>query len=157
MITRVNPPPSEHVTGAESPRAPSSHEESELAQVAPPPRDAKVELRRHVVSTTPAPAPIASQAAVPADPLAAQQALLDLARKALSRGEAERALSALAEHERTFNSTLFEEERLSLKIKSLAASGHEDEARSMAGDFGARFPRSILLPSVQAAASQKKP
>ncbi|HET9934679.1 MAG TPA: hypothetical protein VFQ35_28435 [Polyangiaceae bacterium] len=125
-----------------------------VAPVSPRGRDAKADPPRRLAAATP---PVASQAAPELGPLAAQQTLLDQARKALSRGDAESALSSLAEHERAFNATLFEEERLSLKIKSLAASGRRDDARAMADAFGARFPRSILLPSVKAAASGEKP
>jgi hypothetical protein len=92
-----------------------------------------------------------------ASPLAAQQSLLEEARRALASGDTERALRSLSEHERTFASTLLEEERLSLKIKSLKASGRESEAQALASDFAARFPRSLLLPSIRAALAVKNP
>jgi len=86
-----------------------------------------------------------------ADELGAQQSLLDRARQALARGDGERALASLAQHEQTFAATLLEEERVSLKIKSLMASGRVPEARALAADFATRFPRSLLLPSIRAA------
>jgi hypothetical protein len=90
-------------------------------------------------------------------PLAAQQSLLEEARRALVSGDTEGALRSLGEHERAFTSTLLEEERLSLKIKSLKASGRESEAQALASDFAARFPRSLLLPSIRAALAVKNP
>jgi hypothetical protein len=123
--------------------------------VSPGPRDASARTSatpRH--ASTSAPGPLAEAAPLERpDPLAAQQALLDEARRALAHGDAKSALDSLAQHEQTFRSTLFEEERLSLKIKSLAVSGNTSEARALADSFEARFPHSLLLPSVRAATS----
>jgi hypothetical protein len=80
--------------------------------------------------------------------LAEQQALLDVARSAFARNDYAATLKALNEHFRRYPTTLLGEEREALEIKVLAATGRADEAKARAVRFKARFPQSLLMPSV---------
>lgn len=81
--------------------------------------------------------------------LAAERALLDLARAALASGESEPAFAALSRHEREFVHGTLEEEREALNVKALVLAGRAAEARSSATRFRERFPRSTMLRSVE--------
>jgi hypothetical protein len=87
--------------------------------------------------------------------LGAQQALLDDARAALRRGDGTAALAVIRRHTAEFPSTAFEEERAALAIKALVLVGKVGEARSRTERFEARFPRSLLTPSLRAALGTK--
>lgn len=91
-----------------------------------------------------------SASASPARQLADEQAILDIARAALNRGEWEAALGAVDRHERRYPGGLLAEEREVLAIEALVLAGHADEGRARAGRFEKRYPRSVLLPTVQA-------
>jgi hypothetical protein len=82
--------------------------------------------------------------------LVAERRLLDAAHAALARGDHAAALSALARDRREFPHGQLAEERDSLFIGALAASGRTDEARARAAAFRTRYPRSIFLPAVEA-------
>lgn len=86
-----------------------------------------------------------------ANSLTAQQALLDRARSALARGDGGQALAALSEDARIHPASELSEEREALLIKSLIAAGDSASARVHAAAFGARYPRSLFLPSIRAA------
>jgi hypothetical protein len=58
------------------------------------------------------------------------------------------ALPPLTEHARRFKDGTLAEEREALRVKALAGLGRTTEARRAAAAFGARFPRSVLLPAV---------
>ncbi|HVU05389.1 MAG TPA: hypothetical protein VHE30_26765 [Polyangiaceae bacterium] len=78
-------------------------------------------------------APAARAAAKPAaSSLAAETALISEARAALGRGDAERALALLAEHERTYGSGALREERLAARVFALCALGRRAEAAATA-------------------------
>jgi len=85
----------------------------------------------------------------PASGLAEQQRLLDAARIAFARDDYPATLEALAAHFQRYPKSILGEEREALEIKALAASGHESEAKTRAARFEARFPQSLLLPSVR--------
>jgi hypothetical protein len=80
--------------------------------------------------------------------LAAQQALLDEARVALARGDNGAALRSVDLHARRYPESILTEEREALAIKALAGKGHRVEARVRGERFRTRFPRSLLLPSI---------
>jgi hypothetical protein len=83
--------------------------------------------------------------------LAAEQAMLDVARRALATGRPEQALARLGAHRRAFPQSVFAEERDALTVNALVQTGRPEEARALAAEFAQRFPNSMLLPSVQAA------
>jgi len=59
----------------------------------------------------------------------------------------------IAEHARRFPNGRLAEEREALRVRSLADSGRMADARRAVAAFGARFPRSVLLPRLQEAAA----
>ena len=83
------------------------------------------------------------------DTLAAERAIVDVARRALGSGDGAAALQAVAMHEQQFPSGLLEEEREAVAIKALALLGRTDDARSRAARFHARYPRSLLASAVE--------
>lgn len=80
--------------------------------------------------------------------LAEEQALVDRARAALSRGRPKDALAAVTEHERRFGRGRLAEEREILAIQALVADGRTTEARTRAARFRTTFPKSLFLPSL---------
>lgn len=83
--------------------------------------------------------------------LAAERAALEIARTALSRGQAQAALDALSRYERRHRGGALGEERASLWVIALARAGRTGEARERAASFRRRWPESYLLPAVEAA------
>ena len=145
------------------------HSRSILAPVAP---RAVASAPRAVVSAPPAPAPAVAVAELPsapaptaapsglsaADAARAELHLLRQARGAVSRGDFAAALSTIAEHTHRFKNGRLVEEREALRVKALAGLGRTAEARHAAVAFRARFPRSVLLPTVsQMPASRAAP
>ena len=86
---------------------------------------------------------------VEADPFAAEIAVLQPAHAAHARGDFATALVLVAEHARRFPKGHLAEEREALRVRSLAGAGRTEEARRATAAFGARFPRSILLPHLE--------
>src|SRR5262249_1082268 len=101
------------------------------------------------------PASAAPRASVSAEPdnrsLAAERALLDVARSALASGEPARALEAALRHERTYPNGLLVEEREALAVKALVALGRNDAARARGARFVKRFPNGLMRPAVEGA------
>ena len=87
----------------------------------------------------------------PRESYAAELRLLRHANLAYARGDFPGALKALAEHSRRFPKGRLAEERDALRVRSLVGSGRTSEARRAADAFGRRFPRSVLLPRIEAA------
>jgi hypothetical protein len=83
--------------------------------------------------------------------LAGERALLDVARAALSRGEAARAIEAAERHAQEFPAGQLTEEREAILIRALVQVGNPDEARARAARFHARFPESIFGRTIDAA------
>lgn len=83
--------------------------------------------------------------------LSAERRILDEARSALLRGEAQQALDALERHRRTFPSPVLGEERDALQVQALVKAGRYAEARARGEAFGRRVPDSFYLPMVNAA------
>jgi hypothetical protein len=86
----------------------------------------------------------------PADPadLRVERALLDQAQRALARGDAAASLNVLNAHKGRFPRGRLEEEREALAVKTLAALGRNDEAKTRGVRFRVRFPDSLLGSSV---------
>ncbi|HVH42182.1 MAG TPA: hypothetical protein VM925_07550 [Labilithrix sp.] len=142
VLYAMTPPPKERVVYVER-AAPSSEVRAEAPSAVPVEALPSVPRPR---TTTPA-APTAS-----ADTFVAERRILDAARTALARGEATNALRSLAEHEKAFPTGALSEEREALFVRCLAEAGRTEEARARADRFRARWPRSLLLPAVEAAA-----
>lgn len=107
---------------------------------------------------TPGPVPGHADAGTPGDEagsrdrdLADENALVSRAQAALARGRTSEALAATSEHQRRFPRGEFVEEREALAIQALARSGNLPAATARAERFRARYPRSMLLRSVNAA------
>lgn len=124
-----------------------------LAETPPvgPSTAARVEDLPRAESATQARARDDSAVAAPS-PLGAERAVLDRAREAFARGEHDRALSLLGEHERRHAEGALREEREALGVRALAAAGKVDAARDRAARFVARYPQSLMRPAVEAAA-----
>ena len=103
----------------------------------------------HARANAPASATAATAAKDPS--LARERTLLDMARTALSRGDASGALGSLDTHAREFPSSQLAEEREVLAIQALASAGRASEARKRAAAFRTRFVNSPLLPIVDEA------
>lgn len=82
----------------------------------------------------------------------AERRLLDAARTALASGDAQTTLARVEEHVRSYPKGRFQEEREALRVRALADAGRRDEAKAAAKRFEARWPGSVLLPAVKAAA-----
>jgi hypothetical protein len=120
-LPRVEPPP------------PSAAQPAEVPLPLPPPRP-------HRSAAAPAPEDDGR--------LAAERNLLEIARAALVRGQADGALGALARHEATFPRGELTEEREGLFVQALVAARRYDEARVRAARFARRYPRSLFAPVV---------
>jgi hypothetical protein len=83
--------------------------------------------------------------------LAREHALLEAARSAVSRGQGGAALASLDEHARAFPGGRLAQEREVLTIQALMQTGRHADARARGESFRRRFPKSMLLPVVDAA------
>lgn len=73
--------------------------------------------------------------------------LIDRARSALVLGRPEQALEALTEHEWSYPSGRFDEERDALMVQALWAAGRPEDATIRAKLFDERYPDSTMRPS----------
>ena len=78
-------------------------------------------------------------------------ALIQMARTALARGDHAGALEATDAHHHRFPRGRMVEDRESIAIQALASAHRTDEARARAEQFKAKYPHSILLPTVDVA------
>jgi len=85
------------------------------------------------------------------DTLAAERALIDVARRAVGAGDGAAAMAAVSRHERTFPWGLLREEREALAIRALVLLGRVGEARARVAEFRARYPGSLMAPAVDRA------
>jgi hypothetical protein len=83
--------------------------------------------------------------------LAAESALLDIARAAIARGEADHALAAVDRHASSFPHGVLREEREALGVKALVIAGRGDDARARAARFRTKYPESLFLPALESA------
>jgi hypothetical protein len=137
-------------------------------EVAPAPRPSAAErpptrpsaAERPVEAPPPIAAPPATIAPqpppVPEDQLTAERRLLDVARRALEAEEPDRALQAVAAHERRFPSGVLVQERETMAIRALLAQGRAEAAEARAEQFRDRFPDSLLLPTLERALQTAK-
>lgn len=86
--------------------------------------------------------------------LAAERALLDVARSSLARGEAREALAAADRHAATYPDGALVEEREAIAIKALVALGRRDEARGRARELERKYPNSLVLRAVKNAVEE---
>lgn len=125
-------------------------------QVVPTVLPSDLPLVAAVSATAPPPGP-ASAAPAPSahaargSDLAAERALLDMARTALAKGDNAGAYGAAEDHEKRFPRGALAEEREAIAVRALAEGGKKDAARSRAERFKKTHPESILLPAVLAA------
>jgi hypothetical protein len=80
--------------------------------------------------------------------LAAESALLDVARTALARGEPDHALAAVGRHAAQFPHGALAEEREAIAVKALAQSGRGADARARADRFRTRYPESLFSTAI---------
>jgi hypothetical protein len=106
---------------------------------------------REVSSDRSGPAPSAPTGA--GTQLHAERVLLDEARVALNRGDADATLGLLERHTRAFPHPKLAEEREALRVEALVKAGRYDEARVAATAFGAAYPDSMLSGAVKGALS----
>lgn len=78
--------------------------------------------------------------------LAAERALLEVARAALAKGDTTHALEALERHQREHAQGRLREEREALFIEGLRAAGRDQEAEARREKFLREFPESLLAP-----------
>lgn len=86
--------------------------------------------------------------------LAKERALLEVARTALSRGDATAALASLEKHRAQFSDAKLGEERDALLVLALVGAGRVGEAEKAAARFERAHPRSLLLSTVKAAVAR---
>jgi hypothetical protein len=83
--------------------------------------------------------------------------LLQRAHAAFTRRDFSLALTLVAERTRRFPRGQLAEQREALRVRSLAGSGHADEAHRAAAAFAVRFPRSVLLSRVEGSPESSEP
>jgi hypothetical protein len=123
------------------------------ATVSPPaaePGSSSVPVESLPVTQRTAP-PRAEPEPVIGDQLAAERALLDVARARIASGEGQAALDAVTRHDEQFPRGLLTEEREALRIRALIMAGHPDEARARGKRFQEQYPSSLSLRAVNAA------
>ena len=88
--------------------------------------------------------------------LASEMVLVEMARSALTRGDSSAALAALDRHRSEFPQGALREERESLAIQALAASGNPAQARVRAKAFRQAFPGSLQADAIEQVVSGQK-
>jgi hypothetical protein len=86
--------------------------------------------------------------------LEAERKLIEMARSALARGQKDGALVALKRHQRSFPTGELVEERESLLVSALVATGDFAQARQQAARFHRLYPKSLFAPMVDQAVPQ---
>jgi hypothetical protein len=129
-----------------------SHEAPVIVAAEPP-----ASTPAHAVSSAPpkperAPAPSASVMSSDED-LAKERQVIEKARSALARRDAESALAAVDEHARSFPRGQLVEMREALAVQALVYAGRAVDARARADQFHRRFPSSMYRPVVDGAIS----
>jgi hypothetical protein len=102
--------------------------------------------------TRPSLPPMARTTTVGSDEaLARERRVIDQARSAIARRDADAALKAIDEHAKVFPHGQLVEMREALSVQALVYAGRDTEARSRAERFHARFPGSTYASIVDAA------
>jgi len=112
--------------------------------------------------SAPAPAPPPPASAAPERPphpapsssvssSSAERRMVDEARAAYARGDLDAALKELGRHGAAYPSGALTEEREALAVRVLVDAKRGAEARARGERFRARYPRSLMLPAVEAA------
>jgi outer membrane protein assembly factor BamD (BamD/ComL family) len=104
-----------------------------------------------MAAAAPSPVPRAGAGDARDHGLAAERKLVEMARTALTRGETDGALAALGRHVRQFPRGRLAEERESLYVQALAASGDSVQARARGKRFYRQYPHSLFAPVVEQA------
>ncbi len=110
----------------------------------------------HAAAVTTPRAPERAQEPWGADALAAERRLIDAARFALARGDAEAALRSLRTHRRRYPHGQLAEERDGIEVSALVHAGEVEEARSRAQTFARRYPSSLMLEAIQRAVASTR-
>jgi hypothetical protein len=129
---------------------PTSHAATVPVPASPPAAPAS-EPKARPASEQPAP-PRTRRAGTKQEAYDAELELMRSAHTAYAAHDFGNALVLVGEHARRFPGGLLAEEREALRVRCLVGSGRASEARRAAAAFATRFPRSVLLPRVQAAA-----
>jgi hypothetical protein len=143
----VAPPPPESVaTAPEVAESPSEGARS----------PGSINQGRSAGSSKPSPAPVGAAVSKPAvtSSLFDEQRSIEMARAAVSRGDASSALATLDDYQRAYPQGRFGPEALALRVEALRAQGNIEGARAFARQFERRFPHHPLLSRVQAAAQR---
>ena len=152
VVPVVVPPVPDPVPAVDTP-APEEPPAPVVVKRAAPPR-AVPSMRREpsapapVVAPTRDPDPVVT--AEPVEDLAAEQAILETARRGLRQDRVSESWTALQTHARQFPSGRLAEERAALEVVALERMGRHAEAVQRARGFRAAYPRSVFLPMVDA-------
>jgi hypothetical protein len=115
----------------------------------PPPVESAVP---EVHAEAPVATPARDRGAAPIDTaaqLAAEGAILDVARTSIARGEGDKALAAVDRHAAHFPHGLLAEEREALGVRALVAAGRPDDAKARAARFRERYPNSLFRQAIE--------
>lgn len=99
------------------------------------------------------PTPSATTAVTSDEVLSRERQIIEKARSALARGDAEGALAAVGEHTKTFPRGQLAEAREAIAVQALVRAGRHAEARARAERFRRSYPGSTYAPVVDAAIS----
>ncbi|MFO0667370.1 MAG: hypothetical protein U0174_25695 [Polyangiaceae bacterium] len=158
-----------HARVTSAPPAVTTSVPTSIAAVAPPPAATAttsegIPFQNLPTIATPssspvAPTPTASATGkdVQSSPLAAEQALIDTARSALSRGRGADALAAADDHAKKFPSGRLGEERENIAIQALLGLGRRDEAKRRAERFHRTYPGSLYGGAIDAVLQRGAP
>jgi len=140
----------------EAPEVPAAPAEPALpvSEPTPTPHDGHT---TGAAAPTAASVPSSSSKAPRATSLFDEQRIIESARAAVSRGDAQGALATLDGYTRSNPQGQFGPEALALRIEALSARGDLARARSLAADFRQRYPHHPLLASVQTAVQNPPP
>jgi hypothetical protein len=109
-----------------------------------------------IPSVAPTPSAVASPSASATGDLTREREVLDIAHAALERGRPSDALAAANRHAREWPRGYLGEEREAVIIQALAASGNGTEATSRLERFRTRFPKSMLIPALEAVTGNRE-
>src|SRR5262249_36316789 len=130
-----------------SPPAPPPATPAEAAPAEAPPA---APASATALARAPPPGSASGEAAGRDVDLAAERAVLEIARNAVGRADGAAALVAVERHAAASPRGRLTEEREALWIQALALAGRRADARARAEQFRVRFPKSMLRPAIAA-------